>query len=242
MNILLVGASGRMGERIQNIKMEGVNIIAGIDKKNDVNICGGCIKIYKNFSELEDYLINKIDIILDFAEPNVLKDELLFAIKNKKKLVICSTGHNESEMKLIEKASRIIPIFKTSNTSYGIALINKIIKDNIPNFADYDVFVFEKHHKNKKDAPSGTAKTIISNFEHFGRGVDYGSARGGSVVGEHEIILLGDGEQICLKHIAENRELFAVGALKICKFMNKQKECRLYFMEDLLENGQKVIN
>ena len=234
MNILLVGLNGRMGKKVVDASHDNFKIVAGVDKSLQIE-SGDIINKYIKFSDIENYIIDKIDVVLDFAVPEVLKDELLFCIKNKKPLVICSTGHNEQDLNLIKAASRAIPIFKTSNTSFGVALINKIIKDNVLAFANYDLFVLEKHHKNKKDAPSGSAKTIIENLEVAGNRVEYASVRGGSVVGEHEIMLLGDGEQISIKHTAESRDLFAKSALKICDFISKQKIKKLYGMEDIIK-------
>lgn len=237
MNILLAGCNGRMGRRVIDCANEKYNVIAGIDnceKQLDLKTNNEIVCRYKSFADIENYLIEKVDVVLDFALPNILKNELAFCIKNKKPLVICSTGHTDKELELINAASKVIPIFKTTNTSLGVALINKIIRENISAISSYDLCVLEKHHKNKKDAPSGTAKTILTNLIKCGN-VDNLWVRGGSVVGEHEIMMFGEYEQISIKHVAENRDLFAKSALQICEFLSGQKENGLYSMEDLLK-------
>lgn len=232
MNILLIGANGKMGKCIVNCLSENAKIIAGIDNNKNEKLHGNLFPIYNGFEKLDKEKIENIDVVLDFALPSILRKELMFCVKYKKPLVICSTGHLEDELKLIEKASEVIPIFKTTNTSFGVALINKIIKENINSFCNFDICVLEKHHRNKKDSPSGTAKTILSNFSDCGN-VDNFSIRAGTVVGEHEIMIFGDGEQISIKHIAESRDLFAKSAINICEFLIKQNKCKLYEMNDL---------
>lgn len=230
MNILLIGLNGKMGQEILKHQSNEFCVVAGVDKVKNNN---HQIKTFSSFCEIEKKIVDKIDIVVDFCLPEVLDDELNFCKRHNKKLVICSTGHSKEQIKEIENYSKYFSIFKTSNTSFGVALLNKIIRDNIEALKKYDITVLEKHHKNKKDAPSGTAKTIIENFEKYGTIINNVSVRGGSVVGEHEIMLLGNGEQIYIKHVAENRSLFALGAIDICKFMIKQADKKLYCMNDL---------
>lgn len=228
MNILLVGINGRMGQYLKNIAINAGNkIIAGIDIKNDIKN-----NIYNNFN-INKNIIKDIDIVIDFSMPNIIDEELGFCIKNNKKLIICATGHTQDQIKLIENASKKVPIFLTANTSLGIALISKILKDNLDVINQYQVDIIEKHHINKKDAPSGTAKGFLQVLNKKANNVNCYSLRAGSVPGEHEILLFGTGEQISIKHIAESRELFAVGALRIAEFMKNITKPSLYGMEDM---------
>lgn len=229
MNILIVGINGRMGQMLKEVAIKNNHkIIAGIDIKKDVKN-----NIFNNF-KLPKNILEKIDIVIDFALPSVLNEEIDFCVKNNKKLIICSTGHTKEQIETIEKASKIIPIFKTTNTSVGIALILKILHENINILKDYQIELVEKHHAQKKDSPSGTAKSILNELDKAQKNIPCHSMRAGSVTGEHEILLFANGEQISIKHIAESRELFATGAIKIAEFMKKIKAPRLYNMFDLL--------
>ena len=229
MNIILVGASGKMGQTICDLVNNRCNIIAGVDRIKNKKIH----QIYENFEKIPQKIIKNCDILLDFAGNSVIKDELLFCKKNKISLVICSTGHTESELNLIKLASNEIPIFMASNTSFGISIISSILKAYLQFFDCYDVSIIEKHHVNKKDAPSGTAIVLKNSLGCFDKKIDIVSVRGGSVVGEHEVLFCGQYEQISIKHVAEDRKLFALGALKICEFMMSVSEAKLYSSDDL---------
>ena len=150
MNILIVGINGKMGKILNSVaKDNNCKIVAGIDKntKNyDKNT-----KIYENFEKIPEIITKKVDIVIDFALPDIINSELNYCIKNNKKLIICSTGHTEKQSQDIKMASKKIPIFKTANTSVGIALIQKILKDNLNIINDYRIEIIEKHHKNKKN-------------------------------------------------------------------------------------------
>lgn len=231
MNLLIVGINGKMGQILGNIAKENGYNVVGMDK--NINTLDKNIKVFENFDKISSELSKKIDVVIDFALPEVITDELEFCIKNHKKLIICSTGHNRKQFKSIEQASNIIPIFKASNTSIGIALVEKILRDNLSILSTYQIEIIEKHHKNKKDIPSGTAKEVLSTLKNK---ANIYSIRAGSVVGEHEILLFGNDEQISIKHIAESKKLFAFGAIKIAEFMQKQNSARLYSMNDLLNS------
>ena len=229
MNILLVGINGKMGKILKNIAIKNNhNIIAGIDIKKDLKN-----NIFNNF-KLSKNIIEKIDIVVDFALAGVLNEEIDFCVKNNKKLIICSTGHTKEQISLIESASKKIPIFKTANTSVGIALILKILRENKNILKDYHIEIIEKHHAQKKDSPSGTAKSFLMELDGSIKNVHCHSLRAGSVTGEHEILMFADGEQISIKHIAQSRELFANGAIKIAEFMQKAELPKLYGMTDLM--------
>ena len=229
MNILIVGINGKMGQNLKNVaENNNHKIIAGIDVKPDLKN-----NIFNNFN-LPKSIIEQIDIVIDFALPNALKDELDFCTRHNKKLIICSTGHSKEQLTLIEKACKKIPIFKTTNTSLGIAFILKILTDNLGILNEYDIGILEKHHLQKKDAPSGTAKSILQALSPLKKDVFCHSIRAGNVAGEHEIMLFFGEEQIYIKHIAQSRKLFAQGAVKIINFMQTQNQKKLYNMQDLL--------
>ena len=246
--ILLNGCCGKMGQIIveSSKSFPNIEIAAGIDKyptdKND-------FKIFNNVNEVDiDY-----DVLIDFSRPEALKDLLNLSIIKNKPIILCSTGYNEDDLKLISEKSNIIPIFKSANMSLGINLINSLLKKIVPIlYGNYDIEIIEKHHNQKVDSPSGTAllladtiKDSLSNEIKYVYGregiakrekneIGIHAIRGGSIVGDHDIIFAGSGEIIELSHKALSREVFAVGALKAAEYMSHTILPKLYNMEDVL--------
>lgn len=246
--ILLNGCCGKMGQIIveSSKSFPNIEIVAGIDKyPTDKNN----FKIFNNVNEVDiDY-----DVLIDFSRPEALKDLLNLSISKNKPIILCSTGYNEDDLKLISEKSNIIPIFKSANMSLGINLINSLLKKIVPIlYGNYDIEIIEKHHNQKVDSPSGTAllladtiKDSLSNEIKYVYGRDgiakrekneigIHAIRGGSIVGDHDIIFAGSGEIIELSHKALSREVFAVGALKAAEYMSHTTLPRLYNMEDVL--------
>ncbi|AJA47733.1 4-hydroxy-tetrahydrodipicolinate reductase [Clostridium pasteurianum DSM 525 = ATCC 6013] len=245
--VLLNGCGGKMGKVVIESakKFNAVEIVAGIDKFADKSI------EFPVFKSIKDCNVS-VDVIVDFSRPDALYSILDFSDKNKTPVVLCTTGYSDDQIAKINNFSKEHAIFRSANMSIGINVINNILK-NISAFLyeDYDIEIIEKHHNQKVDAPSGTALLLgdtikdaikentvyingregIHKREHNEIGVH--AIRGGSIVGEHEIIFAGQGETIELKHTAISREVFAVGALKASLFMaNKSKG--LYNMNDVL--------
>lgn len=246
--ILLNGCCGKMGQIIveSSKSFPNIEIVAGIDKyPNDKND----FKIFNNVNEVNiDY-----DVLIDFSRPEALKDLLNLSITKNKPIILCSTGYNEDDLKLISEKSNIIPIFKSANMSLGINLINSLLKKIVPIlYGNYDIEIIEKHHNQKIDSPSGTALLLADTIKDslsneikyiYGREgiakrekneIGIHAVRGGSIVGDHDIIFAGSGEIIELSHKALSREVFAVGALKAAEFMSHIILPRLYNMEDVL--------
>ena len=246
--VLLNGCCGKMGQMIINSSKNfpNIEIVAGIDRfPNDK--CN--FKIFKNTADVNiDY-----DVLIDFSRPDALKDLLELSIKNNKPVILCSTGYNEDDLNLINEKSKIIPIFKSANMSLGINLLNSLLKKVVPIlFENYDIEIIEKHHNQKVDSPSGTAILLAdaikesiheeTKYIHGRSGyskrekneIGIHAIRGGSIVGDHDVIFAGNGEIIELSHKALSREVFAVGALKASEFMSKVTSPSLYNMEDVL--------
>ena len=227
MRIILVGASGKMGKAITQIaKDNNIQIIAKIDKNNSK---------YKDFNKIPPKVIKNADVVLDFSLPNVLEDELDFCLKNNKKLVICCTGHTKQQEQKIFLASKKITIIKTANTSLGVALINKILNDYSKILKDYKISILEKHHINKKDAPSGTAVKFLNTLKSKNLDSSCISIRAGTCIGEHQVLMFGNYEQITIIHNAESRSLFAESALKICEYAKKLNS-GLYDMDNYIND------
>lgn len=245
--IVLNGCSGKMGKTITEcaLKFEGLEIIAGIDKFPS-------IAPYPIFETLQD-LDMDYDVLLDFSRADALNSLLELAEKTNKPLVICSTGFTQEDLALIDEKSKTLKLFRSANMSLGINLINSLLKKVAPLlYGNYDIEIIEKHHNQKVDAPSGTAillaDTIKNSLEDttkyvYGREgnskreqneIGIHAIRGGSIVGDHDVIFAGTGEVIELTHKAISREVFAVGALKACEYMATVTKPGLYNMNDVI--------
>lgn len=246
--IMLVGCLGKMGKMIsQSVSnFPNMKIVVGIDKGEDSSLQ------YPVFKDISDCNLD-CDVILDFSRPEAL-DSLLSYCKSKKlPLVLCTTGYNDDDLNKIELASKEIPMFHSANMSIGINLINNILKDiSDMLYKNYDIEIIEKHHNQKVDAPSGTALLLANTIKDsikeetvFNKGrnglakrehneIGIHAIRGGSIVGEHEIIFAGAGEIIELKHSALSREVFAIGALKACEYI-AGKEKGMYCMDNVIK-------
>jgi len=202
-------------------------------------------KMAKSIKDISPYEIvdmdfvkkTNVDVVLDFSYAENIKRILEYCRKHNTPLVIGTTGYSVEEENLIIDESKYIPIFKSSNYSLGFYLL-RIAISSISQYLknDYDISLIEVHHKAKKDAPSGSAKTLIEDIRN--KNLSCFSLRGGSEVGTHEILILGKNEKLSLKHFADNRNVFSYGAIKACEFIKNQRK-GLYSMGDLIENGYK---
>lgn len=246
--VLLNGCCGKMGQMIidSSKNFPNIKIVAGIDRFSS-DKCN--FKIFKSAGDVNiDY-----DVLIDFSRPDALKDLLELSIKNNKPIILCSTGYSEEDLTLINEKSSVIPIFKSANMSLGVNLLNSLLKKVVPIlFENYDIEIIEKHHNQKVDSPSGTALLLADTIKEsiptetkyiYGRSGDskrekneigIHAVRGGSIVGDHDIIFAGSGEIIELSHTALSREVFAVGALKAAEYMSTIIFPRVYNMEDVL--------
>ncbi|WP_040212015.1 4-hydroxy-tetrahydrodipicolinate reductase [Clostridium polynesiense] len=246
-NIILNGCSGKMGQTISSVieKFQDLKIVAGIDKNTESKFG---YPVFQDVSEINfDY-----DVLLDFSRPDALNSLIEFSKKKSKPLILCTTGYNDDHLKIIEESSTEIPIFRSANMSLGVNIVSQILKAISPVlYEDFDIEIIEKHHNQKVDAPSGTAllladaiRSSIPKETNLVKGrsgiskrkpLDIGihAIRGGNIVGDHETIFAGSGEIIEITHKAMSREVFALGALKSCRFM-KDKAPGLYDMNDMI--------
>ena len=210
--------------------------------RNSENICIGRYDKFGNgdFSNFEE--INEdFDVIVDFSNHSLTKELLEFAVKNNKNILIATTGHNEEENDLIKQMSEKIAILKATNTSFGVNALNKIVAHATKILKDFDIEVVEKHHNRKLDAPSGTANTLLDVIDEaldkkmnrvYGRHdvkrgedeIGVHSIRGGSIVGEHEVIFTKGDEIIEIKHTALSRKIFADGAIAALEILVNLKK------------------
>lgn len=245
--VILNGCSGKMGKMVieASSQFKDLEIVGGIDKfPSDVN--------FPVFTTTNDVNID-YDVLLDFSRADALNGLLTLTEKTKKPLVLCSTGYSEEQLALINEKSKSLPLFKSANMSLGINLINSLLKKVAPLlYGNYDIEIIEKHHNQKVDAPSGTALLLADTIKEslndevkyvYGREghakreqneLGIHAIRGGSIVGDHDVIFAGSGEVIELTHKAISREVFAIGALKACQYMSSVSKPGLYNMDDVI--------
>lgn len=246
-NVVLCGSGGKMGGYVAEALREDkeMQIVAGVDKFNNSQ----SFPVFKSFSEIT----TPCDLIIDFSNPVLLDDILTFALNKKIPLVIATTGYSKNQIEHINNASLEIPIFFTFNMSLGVNLICSLAKKAASILGDgFDVEIVEKHHNQKIDAPSGTAIMLANSVnEVFGDTKNYEydrhskrqkrskneigihSVRGGTIVGEHDVIFAGHDEVITISHSAYSKEVFAVGAVKAAKFLYG-KRAGLYDMNSIM--------
>lgn len=246
--IIISGCNGRMGQQVTAICREkGVDIAAGFDvyaeKKNDY-------PVYADPMEFG----GTADALVDFSAPASLDGILNYCKKKKIACILCTTGYSEAQIVQIADASKIIPVFRSGNMSLGINLLTALVKKAAAVLGEsFDVEIVERHHRMKVDAPSGTALMLAdaaaSALPHESeyiyerqsvrqkRGVNeigISSVRGGTIVGEHEVIFAGNDEVVELRHTAYSRNVFANGAVSAAIFMAGVKTPGMYDMSDVL--------
>ena len=249
-NIILCGCSGRMGEAVSRLVADRADakIIAGIDINTSAAAQVSGFPVYQSISEFS----GKADVIVDFSHHTALPTLLEYAQKNSTPLVICTTGHTEEELALMRSASEKIAVFFSGNMSIGINLIMELCRQAARALGEnFDVEIIEKHHNKKLDAPSGTALMLADAIKDERENTEYvydrhsvrrqrdpseigiHSVRGGTIVGEHEVIFAGNNEMITISHSAMSREIFASGAVRAAIYISS-KTSGMYNMSDVI--------
>ena len=250
-NTAIVGCNGKMGcfvaQAVQS--REDCNVLFGVDAFGESNYN---FDVFKTFDEATE----TPDVIIDFSNPAALDGMLSYAVDNKVPCVICTTGFSKDQIAKIEDAAKTIPVFYSGNMSLGINLLIELSKEAAKILGNqFDIEIVEKHHNQKKDAPSGTAIMIAEAINEELGGKDHfvydrhsvrkprdkdeigmHAIRGGTIVGEHDIIFAGHDEVITLSHSAQSREVFANGAVNAAVFL-AGKPAGMYAMSDLIKEG-----
>ena len=247
MNILLNGASGKMGNEVAKTveKIEDMQIVSGIGLEEDLS---GKFPIYSKTEDIKE----DIDIIIDFSVPKATFNVLEYAKNKKIPIVIATTGFSKEEIQKIEETSKEIPIFRSANMSLDINLMAKILKEVAKVLSNTDIEIIETHHNRKIDSPSGTAILLADAINEvleekkeydFTRmqkreprkksEIGFSSIRGGNIVGEHTVAFFGENETLEIKHTSYSRQVFVEGAIKAVRFLIT-KENGLYDMNDLI--------
>ena len=251
-NIILSGCNGRMGQVITGLAAEDpdVRICAGVDitgeEKNDY-------PVFKSFDEINGNETGA-DVIIDFSAPSAFESMLSFSVSNTIPSIVCTTGLSEEQIMALEFSSAKVALLRSANMSVGINLLISLLKEAAPvlNSAGFDIEIVEKHHNQKKDAPSGTAIALAEAvneslegtkefvYDRSGRyekrspkEIGISAVRGGTIVGDHDVIFEGTDEVITFSHRAYSRAVFAKGALQAAKYL-AGKAPGLYTMADVI--------
>lgn len=250
LKIIIHGCNGKMGRVIAKLASESPDfkVVAGIDKNTSQ-------LDFPVYADLED-VKEEADVIIDFSYHTAVPEMIKKAATKKLPVVVATTGLSDEELSVINNASKEIPIFRSANMSLGVNILISIVKEVAKILQnDFDIEIIEKHHNMKKDAPSGTALMIadaINEVLNSKKEYIYGrhtktkerskselgihAVRGGTIVGEHDVIFAGHDELITISHTAQSREIFGYGALKAAKFI-AGKSPGIYNMEDLVKKG-----
>ena len=195
------------------------------------------------------------DVIVDFASPKAVDGLLAYSCKKQVPVVLCTTGLSGEQLAAVEKASQVTAILRSANMSLGVNLLLKLVSDAARVLAGsgFDMEIVEKHHNQKVDAPSGTALALADSMNQAMDGqyaytcdrstrrekrnpkeIGISSVRGGSIVGEHDVIFAGRDEVLTLSHTAYSKAIFAKGALEAAKFLAGKKP-GMYSMTDVVD-------
>lgn len=243
------GCNGRMGQMITGLVADDpdVRIVAGID------VAGGQKNDYPVFTSVNDCDV-KADVVIDFGAASAVDGLLDWCVSNKIPCVECTTGLSGEQTEHLKECSEKVAVLKSANMSVGVNVLMKLLRESARVFADagFDVEIVEKHHRMKLDAPSGTALALADSInEAMDNEYDYvydrsqvrqkrgskelgiSAVRGGTIVGDHDVIFAGQDEVVTFSHRAYSRAVFGKGAIQAAKFL-KGKPAGLYTMQEVI--------
>jgi 4-hydroxy-tetrahydrodipicolinate reductase len=217
---MLIGAAGRMGKTVREVAQNDP----------EIQIAGLC-----DLGDSIEPAMNNCDVAIDFSQANSIDEIGRAASQHGRSIVIGTTGHSQQQRKIIEETARLVPIVLASNFSVGVNVLFWLTQKAAKLLgSDFNPEIVETHHKMKKDAPSGTAKTLAELLKAVRKSeIPIQSIREGNVVGEHSVIFTGPAERLELIHHAASRDIFASGALRAAKWIIN-KPPGLYSMQDVL--------
>ncbi|MBO5554312.1 MAG: 4-hydroxy-tetrahydrodipicolinate reductase [Solobacterium sp.] len=234
---ILIGGKGRMGSLIASTAEAAGHTVLGMADAFDKSALEG----------------EAADVVIDFSHRDNLSWIKDYVLANHCALVYGTTGVTEEDKEVLNELAKTVPVFYSSNFSYGVAVLRKLIATAVPLLKDtFDMELVETHHNQKKDAPSGTAKALLEIMNPDGefkevygregitgaRGKEIGvhALRGGTEAGEHSVFFFGDNERITVSHHAANRQIFVNGAIRAAQYL-ECREAGMYNMDDLLLMG-----
>ena len=247
--IIMHGCNGKMGQMITNLLEgdENAQIVAGVDPFDDGH------NKYPVFPSIDSCVV-KADVIIDFTSAKAVDKLLEFSAKNQVPVVVCTTALSDEQIERINETSKQVAVLKSANMSLGINTLFKLLAQaaKVFNPAGFDVEIVEKHHNQKLDAPSGTALALADSIKDVlpdgyyykydrsqerrkrdPKEIGISAVRGGTIVGEHEVIFAGEDEVIEFKHTAYSKAVFAKGAIEAAKFL-AGKPAGMYDMSDVI--------
>lgn len=240
MKIILCGACGKMGKSVASLVNAPDTVVCGIDFVQGE----APFPVYLTCEEVTE----QADVMIDFSSPLGLEERLAFCERENMPLVLATTGFSAEDTEKIVYYARHNTIFRAENFSFGANLLRFLARKAAKVLQNYDIEIVEKHHSQKQDAPSGTALSLAKSINEslgnkkrpvFCRSgkrqteeIGIHSVRGGTVTGEHEIYFFGEYETLTLSHSAQNRSIFAAGALKAAAWLI-DKPAGLYCMDDM---------
>ena len=246
--VILHGCNGRMGQMLSELisKDEEMKVVAGIEPSGEAK---NDYPVYKSFDELKE----TADVIIDFSTASAIDSLLDYCEKTHTPLVLCSTGLSEAQLDRVENLANESAVLVSANMSLGINVLLKLLKSVTGTLYGngFDIEIVEKHHNQKLDAPSGTALALADVMKDELDDISYNldrskvrkkrerneigisAVRGGTIVGEHEVIFAGTDEVIEIKHTAYSRAIFAKGAMSAAKFLSG-KSAGKYNMSDVI--------
>ena len=250
--LLLCGCAGKMGAAVRNFvnNREDCQIVAGVDPR-------GAELDFPVYPKISD-VAEQADVVVDFSHPSALSPILDYCKAHGCAAVLCTTGYNQEQTAQVEAAAKEQPIFYSRNMSLGINLLVELAKkaESVLGL-DFDVEIIEAHHNQKIDAPSGTALMLADAVNNVRGGsmkytydrhsqrkkrdpgeLGIHSLRGGTIVGEHQVVFAGQHEVLTLSHSAQSKELFAAGAVNAAVFMAGRGP-GLYDMSNLIDSKRK---
>ena len=246
---IMHGCNGRMGQVVSGLVKDddGIEFVAGVDSYT------GGTNDYPVFESIDKCDV-EADVIIDFSNASAVDGLLNYCVEKQVPVVLCSTGLSEEQLQRVEEASEKVAVLKSANMSLGINLLLKLLQSatKVLAPAGFDIELVEKHHNQKLDAPSGTAialadsinESMDNEYEYVydrsqvrkkrdAKEIGISAVRGGTIVGEHEVIYAGTDEVIEFKHTAYSRTVFGKGAVEAAKFL-AGKEAGRYDMSDVI--------
>lgn len=247
--MIMHGCNGRMGHMIIDLVKDDKNIevVAGVDAFGESSYD---FPVFKSLSECN----TEADVIVDFSSASAVDGLLDYCVSKRVPVVLCSTGLSPEQLEKVKEASKSVAVLKSANMSYGVNALLKVLREVSPLFAEagFDIEIVEKHHNQKLDAPSGTAIALADAInDSFDDKYDYvydrstrrekrpkkeigiSAVRGGTIVGDHDVIFAGLDEVVTFSHRAYSRAVFGKGAIEAAKFL-AGKAAGMYDMADVL--------
>ncbi len=247
--MIMHGCNGRMGHVIIDLVKEDkdIEVVAGVDAYGESSYD------FPVFKSLEECNV-AADVIVDFSNASAAEGLLAYCEKTSTPVVLCSTGLSEDQLLKVKATSKKVAVLKSANMSVGVNALMKVLKEVSPLFAaaGFDIEIVEKHHNQKLDAPSGTAIALADSInDSLGNEYEYvydrstrrekrpekeigiSAVRGGTIVGDHDVIFAGHDEVVTLSHRAYSRAIFGKGAIEAAKFL-AGKPAGMYDMSDVL--------